>query len=122
LGQNARARDYYGRFAQITKWRIEDQPDNPYYYIDLGIVRTRMGQNDRARAAAARATAIDPTAHLSYARLSSVQGNADNSLEHVVRAIDGGYRDLIYVKFHPDFQLLRNDPRLTELLDRHLKK
>ncbi len=122
LGQNARARDYYGRFAQITQWRIEDQPDNPYYYIDLGIVRTRMGQNDRARAAAARATAIDPTAHLSYARLSSVQGNADNSLEHVVRAIDGGYRDLIYVKFHPDFQLLRNDPRLTELLDRHLKK
>ncbi|MCK4773957.1 MAG: protein kinase, partial [Candidatus Krumholzibacteria bacterium] len=122
LGQNARARDYYGRFAQITQWRIEDQPDNPYYYIDLGIVRTRMGQNDRARAAAARATAIDPTAHLSYARLSSVQGNADNSLEHIVRAIDGGYRDLIYVKFHPDFQLLRNDPRLTELLDRHLKK
>ncbi len=122
LGQNARARDYYGRFAQITQWRIEDQPDNPYYYIDLGIVRTRMGQKDRARAAAARATAIDPTAHLSYARLSSVQGNADDSLEHIVRAIDGGYRDLIYVKFHPDFRLLRNDPRLTELLDRHLKK
>jgi serine/threonine protein kinase/predicted Zn-dependent protease len=122
LGQNARARDYYDSVAEITQWRIEDQPDNPYYYIDLGIVRTRMGQNDRARAAVARATAIDSTAHLGYARLRSVQGNADDSLEHIVRAIDGGYRNFVYLKFHPDFRLLRNDPRLTELLERHLKK
>jgi serine/threonine-protein kinase len=122
LGQNTRARDHYGRFAPITQWRIEDQPENPYYYIDLGIVRTRMGQNDGARSAIAKATAIDSAAHLGYARLGSVRGNASDSIEQIVRAIDGGYRDLIYLKVHPDFQLLRSDPRLNELLDQHLKK
>jgi tetratricopeptide (TPR) repeat protein len=120
-GDRGRAADCYDRFRRVTQWRTEDNPDEASYFIDLGIVLTRIGQRNRAGAAAQRAAEIDSTAHLEWARFRSVQGSADESLGQLQRAIDGGFRDLILLKYHPDFRRLRDDPRFTELLDRYLQ-
>jgi tetratricopeptide (TPR) repeat protein/tRNA A-37 threonylcarbamoyl transferase component Bud32 len=119
-GDRGRARDSYDRFRQITQWRLEDDPENAERLIELGIVLTRMGQPNGARAAAEKAAGIDPNAHFGFARLYSVQGNTDESLRQLGQAIDAGFRDLIVVKYHPDFESLRGDPRLAQLLGRHL--
>lgn len=120
-GDGGRAADYYDRFRRVTQWRTEDNPDEASYFIDLGIVLERIGQRDGARAAAQRAAEIDPTAHFEWARFRSVQGAADESFRELQLAIDGGFRDLIMLRYHPDFRPLRGDPRFQELLDRYLK-
>jgi tetratricopeptide (TPR) repeat protein/tRNA A-37 threonylcarbamoyl transferase component Bud32 len=121
MGKTTHARDSYDRFRQIAQWRSEDNPGEASYLFDLGLVLQRMGQKNGAAKAASRAAAIDSTAYLEWARLKAVQGRTDESLEQLRRAIDGGFRDLILLKYHPDFQAVRDDPRLAELLDEHLK-
>jgi len=121
MGKSARARDSYDRFRRIAQWRSEDNPGEASYLIDLGLVLQRMGQKKSASKAASRAAAIDSTAYLEWARLKAVQGRTDESLQQLRRAIDGGFSDLILLKYHPDFQAVRDDPRMAELLDEHLK-
>jgi len=120
-GNNGRARDSFDRFRQITRWRLEDEPESAEYLVDLGLVLTRTGQPQGARAAIERAVAADTTAHFEFARLYSVLGRTDESLDQLQRAVDAGYRNLIVVKYHPDFQSLRKDPRLAQFLGRYLK-
>lgn len=42
-------------------------------------------------------------------------------LDLLERAAEAGFRDFILLKYHPDFENLRNKPRLAQLLDAHLK-
>jgi tetratricopeptide (TPR) repeat protein/tRNA A-37 threonylcarbamoyl transferase component Bud32 len=128
-GSAARSRDSYDRYRQVTQWRSEDNPDNAVYQIELALVLTRTGQTRGASAAADRAAAIDEaadatagaTAHFQWARLYAVQGSVDEALAQLQLAIDGGYRNVIVLKYHPDFDSIREDPRFRELIGRYLQ-
>jgi serine/threonine-protein kinase len=121
MGQGNRARDSYDRFRRIAQWRSEDNPDDSAYLFDLGLVLQRMGQPKGSAKVANRAAAIDTSAYIEWARLRSVQGRPNESFQQLQRAIDDGFRDLIILKYHPDFQTVRKDPRFAELLKTHLK-
>ena len=121
MGQGSRARDSYDRFRRIAQWRSEDNPGDSAYLFDLGLVLQRMGQPKGSAKVANRAAAIDTSAYIEWARLRSVQGRPNESFRQLQRAIDDGFRDLIILKYHPDFQSVRKDPRFAELLKTHLK-
>jgi tetratricopeptide (TPR) repeat protein/tRNA A-37 threonylcarbamoyl transferase component Bud32 len=121
MGNGGLARDSYDRFRRIAQWRSEDNPGDVGYLFDLGLVLQRMGQSQGSAKAAQRAAALDSTAYFEWARLRSVQGRSKESLDLLKRAIDDGFRDLIILKYHPDFQAVRKDPQFAELLDTHLK-
>jgi serine/threonine protein kinase/lipopolysaccharide biosynthesis regulator YciM len=122
MGDRARARQSYDWFRRITQWRSEDRSDDARYSIELALVLTRLGQSNAARAAARRAAAIDSTSFVDWARLRAVQGRADDAMALLQRAIDGGFRRLVVLKYHPDFAALRGDPRFAALEDRYIAK
>jgi serine/threonine protein kinase/tetratricopeptide (TPR) repeat protein len=121
MGNATRARDSYDRFRRIAQWRSEDNPGDSAYLFDLGRVLARLGQPKGSAQVARRAAAIDSTAYLEWARLRSVQGRTNESLKELRRAIDSGFRDLIILKYDPDFQAVRKDPRCDKLLHEYLK-
>jgi len=121
MGQSTRARDSYDRFRRIAQWRSEDNPGDVEYLFDLGLVLQRMGQPKGSAQVADRAAALDSTAYIEWARLRSVQGRSNESFHQLRRAIDEGFRDLIILKYHPDFQSVRKDPRYAKLLEQYLK-
>ncbi len=120
-GAGTNARDHFDRFRRVSQWRTEDNPDNAGYFFDLGVVLARMGQTNRSRAAGDRAAEIDPAAYYNLARLYSVQGRTDDAFELLGRAVDAGFRDLVVLKYHPDFKNMRADPRLAQILETYLK-
>jgi tetratricopeptide (TPR) repeat protein len=120
-GDKRRAGDYYDRCRRIMQWRAEDNPDDAIYLIEFAIVLTRIGQHSGARVAAEKAAGIDTTAFLEWARFRSVRGEAEKSLGQLEQALARGFRDLIILKYHPDFQPLHTDPRFADLLKRYLK-
>ncbi|MDH3198635.1 MAG: protein kinase [Candidatus Krumholzibacteria bacterium] len=122
MGDRANARQNYDWFRRITQWRSEDRSDDARYSIELALVLTRLGQSSAARAAAGRAAAIDSTSFLDWARLRAVQGRVDEAMVLLQRAIDGGFRRIILLKYHPDFAALRGDPRFAALEDRYIAK
>jgi tetratricopeptide (TPR) repeat protein len=115
------ARDHYDRFRRVSQWRTEDNPENAGYLIDLAVALTRLGRVDRGLAAGRRAAAIDPTDYVGFARLASVQRNPDEAFALLDRAATAGFRDFTVLKYHPDFQSLRGDPRYARLLGEYLK-
>jgi len=120
-GDKARSRDSYDRFRRITQWRSEDNFENASYLIELALVLTRLGQPRNAQKAASKAAESGSISHYEWARLYSLQGKKEASFKELQKAIDGGFRDLIILKCHPDFRLIRTDPRFSELWSRYIK-
>ncbi|MFQ6617544.1 MAG: hypothetical protein ACE5QV_02540 [Fidelibacterota bacterium] len=68
-----------------------------------------------------KAMAIDSTQHFGFAQLLSVQGKKQDALDQLELAIQKGFRNYIWIKIHPDMQVLYDEPGFKDLMSRVLK-
>ena len=66
-----------------------------------------------------KAMAVDSTQYFAFAKVSCLQGNIPETLKFLELALDNGYRNLYWLKTHPDLQALQYDIRFRNLLDRY---
>jgi hypothetical protein len=66
-----------------------------------------------------KALELDPTIHFQFAELLAVQGRKEESLDHLEKAIEHGYRDLTWIKLGPNMYHLHQEVRYQELIDRY---
>jgi tetratricopeptide (TPR) repeat protein len=127
-----------GKAIKQYEKAIKLRPDSPSYYINLGAAY--FSKKDFAKSALAYNTALelDPDvlertsrngvtaqlpspedrAHFDYAiaKLYAKMGLSDQSLAHLRRAMEEGYKDISNVYKDAEFAGLRKDPRFTELM------
>lgn len=115
-GDESAAREQLSHYRREAESRIRQRPDDPKNYVELALVQIRLGEVEDARNAARKALELDPELHFDYARFLAVQGRTEEALDRLARALEEGYGFYIWIKIHPDFTALYDEPRFRELL------
>lgn len=68
------------KFAELMEEAIEQDPENPVLYFNLGVINFGQGNNDVARAYFEKSLELDPTYKASYLNLVSLILDGENEL------------------------------------------
>ena len=119
LGDRENSRNQFLEFKQTFKEYLDDNPDNLGVLIAYGVVLTRLGEKDSGWEIGKRAIEIDPTSHFRFAELLAAQNKKSEALDQLEKALENGYRDLTWIKLNPEINLLHEEVRYQELINKY---
>ena len=122
MGDKEEAMKYFTRFKKLasTVW-IKQWPDNYATYTSLSAAYALLNNQDSSRIMLQKAVSLDSTKHFEFATIYCLQDNIPEALNQIERALEDGYRNLTWLKMHPDLQALQYDVRFRQLLDKYFK-
>ncbi len=120
MGNRTESRKYFTGFMKIAsdEW-ITRWPDSPDTYTSLAAVSARLGDMDYSQEMLSKAIGIDSTLHDKFAYVLCVQGKIPETLKHLETSLQKGYRNLAWLKLHPDLWNLHYDVRFRDLLNKY---
>jgi tetratricopeptide (TPR) repeat protein len=122
MGNQKEAIKYFSEYKRIaTEEWTKTFPNNPDTYFSIGSITARLGDFEASRKALRKAMEIDSSRHEKIAQLLCLQGNIHEALQETEKALENGYRDIVWLKINPDYQALQNEPRFRELLNKYFK-
>ncbi len=116
MGKQENARSHFLAFKTISEKWLDNFPDDPKSLISYGIILTHLGEKDAGREAGKQALRLDSTIHFQFAQFLAAQNKKDEALDHLEKALESGYRDLVWIKLHPDIQVLQGEDRYRRLI------
>lgn len=102
---------------KLTRVTMQLKSAEDHYYYAVSMIN--LGRNEEAREHLRRAQRSAPKAdyiHYAMATLASLTGDMEASLEHLRRAIELRPENRFHARYDSDFDILREDPRFTELI------
>jgi len=122
MGNQKEAMKYFTEYKRIaTEEWTKTFPNNPDTYFSIGSITARLGDFEASRKALRKAMEIDSSSHEKIAQILCLQGNIPEALQETEKALENGYRDIVWLKINPDYQALQNEPRFRELLNKYFK-
>jgi tetratricopeptide (TPR) repeat protein len=123
MGNQKEAMKYYSEFRKIaTEEWTKTYPDLPETYLAIGAITARMSDFESSRKALQKAIKIDSTKHEKFAELLCLQGKIPEAIDETKKALENGYRDIVWLKINPDYQALQNETRFRALLRQYFNK
>jgi tetratricopeptide (TPR) repeat protein len=122
MGNQEQARKYFSIFKKIAaeEW-IKKRPDDAVTYIAIGKVTAHLGEIEFSKEMLQKAKDIDSTLHERFAEVLCVQGNIQEALYEIEKALNDGFRNLLWLKLNPDLQILHNEAGYKSLMDKYFK-
>ncbi len=122
LGNNEEAKKYFLTFKKCTEneW-IKKSPKDAGSYISVASVFARLGKKDSSKQMLQKAISIDSTQHFRFAEVLCLQGELPEATKEMAKAFEMGYRDLLWIKLTPELQILNDDMRFRNLLNKYFK-
>ena len=105
----------------VPEW-VKEYPKDANSYISLALAYSRLGQKELGVTMGQKAMKLNPNEHIGYAQLFSVQGRIKEAIDQLELLFEKGYRNYIWIKIHPDFHPLYEEPRFRDLINKGLKK
>lgn len=102
--------------AELERAVALDREAKTSYRIDLGITYAQMGRRADAERIAAEFAGQDVTAQCSLAQLLGWLGRNDEAFAWLERALADRNSGVLRLRFDPDFEPLRKDPRFAALV------
>ncbi|MCJ7466879.1 MAG: tetratricopeptide repeat protein [Maribacter sp.] len=121
MGKKETARSHFLEYKKIAAKWLEENPNDPKLYVYNGIVLTRLGEKDAGWEIGKRAFELDSTINFEFTQLLAVQDRKSEALDYLEKALANGYRDLAWIKLHPDLELLFREVRYKDLMNRYFK-
>ena len=121
LGDSENARSQFLEFKESAEEYLDDNPDNPGTLNAYGVVLTSLGEKNTGWEIGKRAIELDSMIHFRFAELLAVQDRKSEALDHLQKALENGYRDLVWIKLNPDIHLLHEEVRYQELINKYFK-
>ena len=100
--------------------KLRAKPDAADLLLNLAAFLWHLGDRNAAEGAAARAMKLNPAQHFEYATFLSLQGRSGEGLAELRAAVDGGFRNFVWMKIHVDLESLGRLPEFQEILARGL--
>ncbi|MBL7135975.1 MAG: protein kinase [Candidatus Marinimicrobia bacterium] len=119
MGDIQAAKKHFSRFKEYAEKWVQDSPENAASYISLAVVLTRLGEKQQGWDIGCKAIELDSTLHLSFAELLTTQGKKEKALIHLEKALQKGYKNLVWLKLNPDLELLQNEPGYKKLINQY---
>ena len=117
MGDHENARNHFLEFRKIAEQWVYDDPDDPGSFIANGVVLTRLGEKKAGWETGKRGYELDSTIHFRFAQLLAVQDRKIEAFDQLEKALENGYRDLVWLKLHPDLQVLHGEVRYQDLIN-----
>ncbi len=122
LGNKEEARKYFSAFKKIaTENWMKKWPDNAGTYIAISVVSARLNDMESSKLMLRKAIEIDSTLHDRYAEVLCAQGNVNDAIADLEKALQNGYRNLFWIKLSPDLQILQSEARYRSLIKKYFK-
>lgn len=86
----------------------------------MALVLARLGQKERAEAMLMKGMALDSAFYFERAAVYSVLGEKEKAIDLLEEEVEHGYGNFIWIKIHPDFQPLYEEPRFQALIRKGL--
>jgi tetratricopeptide (TPR) repeat protein len=115
-GDHQQALLNFDRYRERTKYWVRTYPKNGLGYTSKAAVLIRLGRPQLALEALHRVSAMDPVPHYGFARVFSLLGRPAEALQHLRRAIDGGFGDYVWIMIDPDLESLRSKAEFQALM------
>ena len=119
LGDSKKARSCFLEYKKTAKKRMDEHPEDPNSYIYYGTLLTHLGEKENGWEIGEKGIELDSTYHFSFAQLLAVQNRKSEAIDQLEKVFYNGYRDLVWVKLHPDLQVLQKEARFQELIDKY---
>jgi hypothetical protein len=84
-------------------------------------VTAHLGEIEFSKEMLQKAKDIDSTLHERFAEVLCVQGNIQEALYEIEKALNDGFRNLLWLKLNPDLQILHNEAGYKSLMDKYFK-
>jgi len=121
MGKSETARSHFLAFRKIAEKWLDDYSDDPKSFIYNGIVLTLLGEKNAGWEIGKRALELDSTIYFESAQLLAVQDRKSEALDYLEKAFEKGYRDLVWIKLHPDLQSLQGEVRYKDLIYKYFR-
>jgi len=118
MGDSEKAMDHFLKYKKIIEKDLEKYPDDPGSYIAYGVVLTHLGEKEAGWEIGKKAIEIDSSYHFKFAQLLAVQDRKSEAIDQLEKAFENGYRDLVWIKLHPDLQILQDAVRFQNLISK----
>ena len=83
------------------------------------MVLARLGEMDSAWEVGKKGIDLDSTTHFHIAEFLAVLDRKSEALDRLEKALENGYRNLTWIKLSPDIQLLHEEVRYQELINKY---
>jgi tetratricopeptide (TPR) repeat protein len=119
MGESENARSHFLKFRKIAEQWMYDYSNDPRSLIVNGVVLTRLGEKVAGWEIGKKGIELDSTIHFRFAEFLAVQDRKSEALDHLEKALENGYRNLPWLKLNPDINLLHEEVRYQELINKY---
>ncbi|MEN8121839.1 MAG: tetratricopeptide repeat protein [Bacteroidota bacterium] len=113
------SRNHFLIFKKYAERWEKEYPQNPATFVTLGAVLSRLGEKEAGWETGKKAIELDSAFHFRYAEFLATQDKKTEALDHLEKALENGYRDLVWIKLNPDIFLLHEEPRYKDLINQY---
>ena len=116
MGDAAAARRHLRTVVTESQRYLREHPRDGERQLEMASALARLGDTAGANAVARRAAPLTTGLHVERAGLLVLLGRSDEAIETLKRAVEGGYRNIPWIRINSDLHALHDDPRLEPVL------
>ena len=116
MGDQTAARKYLRTAVAVLEPQLTQNPSDGERHLEKAAAHARLGEVGLAAAVARRAVQLTQDLPVERAGLLVLLGQPDEAVAVLERAVEAGYRNLMWIPLNTDLQPLSGHPRFEALL------
>ena len=116
MGDEAAARTSLRTVVAESERYLRDNPRDGERQLEMAAAWARLGNTARAESIARQVEALTGDLHVERAGLQVLLGKTDDALNTLERAVQNGYRNIVWLRINTDVHALQGHPRLEDII------